>query len=142
MTACGVGGLVVYGVWRLLYSPCYGLDNWALTADRQTRKEVATAVNAAFIRARESAPHELNDARREATFQVPHELARLNKDVPDFRLEDLGPMVHANLWLDRISAQYPNLLPFIDCGKRRVSSFISPKARPRLSPSLWPPMPR
>jgi len=33
-----------------------------------------------------------NKKIREATFHAPHELPRLNKEAPGFRLEDLGPL--------------------------------------------------
>lgn len=33
-----------------------------------------------------------DQALREASFQVPHEIARLNPDAQQFRLEDMGPM--------------------------------------------------
>lgn len=66
---------------------------WARKADQQTRDEVEEALALAFNKARNSAPQRRNGALREATFEVPHELARLNSDAPGFRLEDLGPMV-------------------------------------------------
>lgn len=117
LTACCVGGLVVFGLVQFTTRETIPPYIWARTADKQTREEVATAVAAAFNQARESAPDERNDALREATFHVPRELARLNKDAPDFRLEDLGPMVHANLWWDRVGVRFPSLAPWIDCGQ-------------------------
>lgn len=90
---------------------------WARTVDQQTRDEVEAALAEGFNMARNSALHQRNDALREATFQVPHELARLNKDAPDFRLEDLGPMVHAKKLWDRVGERFPSLAPFVDCAE-------------------------
>lgn len=46
----------------------------------------------AFNMARKAPVKQRNKRIREATFHVPHELARLNKRAPDFRIEDLGPL--------------------------------------------------
>lgn len=90
---------------------------WARTVDRQTREEVEATLAVGFNMARNSALHQRNDALREATFQVPHELARLNKDAPDFKLEELGPMVDGkNMW-DRVGERFPSLAPFVDCAE-------------------------
>ncbi|KAG6368379.1 hypothetical protein INS49_002585 [Diaporthe citri] len=91
--------------------------NWARTVDQQTRDEVEATLAVGFNMARSSALHQRNDALREATFQVPHELARLNEDAPDFRLEDLGPMEHAKKLWDRVGERFPSLAPFVDCAE-------------------------
>lgn len=88
---------------------------WARTVDQQTREEVEAALAVGFNMARDSALHERNDALREATFQVPHELARLNKDAPDFKLEELGPMVDGKMIWDKVGERFPSLAPFVDC---------------------------
>lgn len=127
MAACCVGGLVVFHLVQVITRETVPPHVWARTADKQTREEVEAAVTAAFNLARESAPHERNDALREATFQVSRELARLYKTTPDFRLEDLGPMVHANLWLDRVGVRFPSPSPFIDCGQETRVLLYFPK---------------
>lgn len=46
----------------------------------------------AFNMARNAPSNQRNNKLRDATFHVPHELARLNREAPNFRLEDLGPI--------------------------------------------------
>lgn len=65
---------------------------WAHSANQQTRKEVETTMGMAFNMARNAPMHQRHDKLREATFHVPHELARLNSEAPGSRLEDLGPL--------------------------------------------------
>lgn len=94
-----------------------------------------------FDIARNSAPHQRNDALREATFQVPHELASLSQDAPDFRLEDLGPMVRGKKWWERVGEICPSLAPFVDCAEETVSSCTFPTARPKQPLCAWPSTP-
>jgi hypothetical protein len=75
---------------------------WAHTADRRTRNDVEATLAKDFNMVRSY------NALRQATFHVPQELARLNKDAPDFRLEKLGPIVPANV---------AGLATSVDCGK-------------------------
>lgn len=77
--------------------------------------EVEATLTKGFGVARNSAPQQLNDALREATFRVPHELARLNNDAPDFRLEDLGPIGNSKEIWNNVGKRFPDLAPFIDC---------------------------
>lgn len=100
--ACYFGGLAIDGFLQRKAEGKIPPHSWARTADQQTRDDVAATVVAAFNLARDSAPHQRNEALREATFYVPYELARLNADAPDFRLEDLGPMVHGKEWCDKV----------------------------------------
>lgn len=65
---------------------------WARTANEQTRNEVEMTMSMAFNMARNAPMHRRNKNLRDATFQVPHELAKLNSKAPNFHLEDLGPM--------------------------------------------------
>lgn len=81
------------------------------------RGEVETILAEEFKLAYNSTPDQRNDALREATFHVPHELARLNKDAPDFKLEDLGPMVQAKEFWDRLGEIHPSLAPYFDCAE-------------------------
>ncbi|KAG6357640.1 hypothetical protein INS49_013517 [Diaporthe citri] len=54
--------------------------------------DVQTAVRASFEKAHR-APIRLRDqALREASFRVPREIAKLNPEAQQFRLEDMGPM--------------------------------------------------
>lgn len=73
---------------------------WARTADNKTRKEVEATMSMAFNMARSAPTNQRHDKIREATFHVPYELARLNKEAPRFRLEDLGPLAQGRLpWM-------------------------------------------
>lgn len=65
---------------------------WIATSDKQTIRSVMSAVTAGFKMARERPKERQHDALREATFAVPYELAQLNKDDPDFKLENMGPL--------------------------------------------------
>lgn len=65
---------------------------WARHAKEQTRNEVEMTMSMAFNMARNAPTNQRTNKLRDATFHVPHELARLNREAPDFRLEDLGPM--------------------------------------------------
>lgn len=70
---------------------------WARHAKEQTRNEVEMTMSVAFNMARNAPMNRQNQYLRDATFQVPRELARLNSEAPDFRLEDLGPMAPGKL---------------------------------------------
>lgn len=67
----------------------------------------------AFNMARAAPMEQRHDMLREATFHVPHELAKLNKKAPKFRLEELGPMAEGRLpWTtpsQRVSKNGPPL---------------------------------
>lgn len=116
--ACFIGAVVIFHIARVVRGGTIPPHTWARTADQQTREGVEAALAVNFDIARNSAPHQRNDALREATFRVPHELASLNKDAPDFRLEDLGPMVHGKMWGDRFGERFPSLAPFfVDCAE-------------------------
>lgn len=65
---------------------------WARTANERTRNEVEMTMSMAFNVARNAPINQRNNKLRDATFHVPRELARLNREAPNFRLEDLGPM--------------------------------------------------
>ncbi|KAL2285305.1 hypothetical protein FJTKL_08252 [Diaporthe vaccinii] len=95
---------------------------WARTVDQQTRDEVEATLAVGFNKARNSAPHQRNDALREATFQVPHELARLNKDAPDFKLEDLVPTIDGKKIWDRVGERFTSLAPFINFAEEARNS--------------------
>lgn len=114
LAACGIGGLGVNFLVRIKTGGTIPPYTWARTVDQKTRDEVEATLAVGFNMARNSAPHQRNDALREATFQVPHELARLNKDAPDFRLEDLGPPVDGKKIWDRVGERFTSLVPFID----------------------------
>lgn len=90
---------------------------WARTVDQQTREDVEKTLAEGFNTARNSTLHQRNDALREATFHVPYELARLNKDAPYFRLEDLGPMVYAKKLWDRIGEITPSFAASFNCAE-------------------------
>lgn len=66
--------------------------SWLATANLETCDEVETVISAGFEMARRTKPCRRNRAFREASFQAPHEFARLNPDAPRFRVEDMGPM--------------------------------------------------
>lgn len=114
---CWIGGFGVVSFNRFKKGGTIPPHTWARTAEQQTREEVETILSEEFNLARNSTLHQRNDALREATFHVPHELARLNKDAPDFRLEDLGPMVHAKKFWDRLGEIHPSLAPYFDCAE-------------------------
>lgn len=66
---------------------------WLQASDPKTVNSVATAVSVAFKMAKSrSSPGPRTDALRQATFAVPHEIARLNK-IPGskFHLKEMGP---------------------------------------------------
>lgn len=117
LAACWIGGFGVVSFNRFKKGGTIPPHTWARTAEQQTREKVETILSEEFNRARNSTLHQRNDALREATFHVPHVLARLNKDAPDFRLEDLGPMVHAKKFWDRLGEIHPSLAPYFDCAE-------------------------
>ncbi|KAG8157986.1 hypothetical protein KVR01_012258 [Diaporthe batatas] len=90
---CCLGAAVTVFVFRLFtgYSTLPP-HTWARTAHQKTRREVEATTGMAFNMARSAPEHQRHAKFREATFHVPHQLARLNKEAPRFRLEDLGPM--------------------------------------------------
>lgn len=61
------------------------------TADPKLVEAVSAALAVGFNMARSRPASELPKTLREATFHAPYELARLDKDAQDFRLEDMGP---------------------------------------------------
>lgn len=63
---------------------------WATKADSQTRAGVLAAIGAGFALARSRPTSLQNDALREATFEIPYDIARLNKDAPQFKITDMG----------------------------------------------------
>lgn len=66
---------------------------WISAADRKTREDVESMVFTAFEKARKSPIRRRDQAIREATFHVPHEVARFNSGAaPHFVLEDMGPL--------------------------------------------------
>lgn len=66
---------------------------WISAADRKTREDVKSMVFTAFEMARKSPIRRRDQAIREATFHVPHEVVRFNSvAAPHFVLEDMGPM--------------------------------------------------
>lgn len=66
--------------------------SWNLAIDKKTGNDVQSIIRTGFEMAHE-APTRLRDqALREASFQVPHEIARLNPEAQQFTLEDMGPM--------------------------------------------------
>lgn len=65
--------------------------SWLKNADLNTVQTVGVAISAGFKMAHNSPPERRHAALREATFQVPYEMARYNKDAKDFRLENMGP---------------------------------------------------
>lgn len=77
---------------------------WARTADESTRRDVEATMSVAFNTARAAPARQRHNKLREATFHVPHELARLNKEAPRFRLEDLGPLASGGKipWVTRL----------------------------------------
>lgn len=117
LAACYIGGFAINWFVRIKTGGTIPPHIWARTADQQTRDEVEEALAMAFNTARNSAPQRRNDALREATFEVPHELARLNRDAPGFRLEDLGPMVQGKKIWDRLGELTPIFAPFVDCAE-------------------------
>lgn len=117
LAACYIGGFGIICFNRFQKGGTIPPHIWARTAEQQTREEVEKTLAEGFNLARNRMLHQRNDALREATFHVPHELARLNKDAPDFRLEDLGPMVHAKKVWDRLGEIHPSLAPYFDCAE-------------------------
>lgn len=80
------------------------------TADPKLVEAVSAALAVGFNMARGRPAGEMHKALREATFHVPYELARLDKDAQDFRLEDMGPpppLLHPGLeqYLDTYSKE-------------------------------------
>lgn len=73
---------------------------WARTADEQTRNKVEMSTAIAFKTARNAPINQRNNKLRDATFQVPRQLARLNKEAPYFHLEDLGPLAEGKITWD------------------------------------------
>lgn len=63
-----------------------------LTADQNTRDDVEAIISAGFEMASKAPIRRRDQAFREASFQVPYELPRLNAAAPRFRIEDMGPM--------------------------------------------------
>lgn len=66
--------------------------SWNQAADEKTRKDVKAIVTAGFEMARRKPIRSRDQAYREATFQVPHEIARLNPDARRFRVEEMAPL--------------------------------------------------
>lgn len=66
--------------------------SWQLTTDQKTADDVEAIISAGFEMARKAPAQRREQAFREASFQVPHEIARLNPEAPRFRVEDMGPM--------------------------------------------------
>lgn len=62
-----------------------------LTCDQNKRREVVEIIAAGFEMARRTPLPGRDQALREASFQVPHEIATLHPHARQFRLEDLGP---------------------------------------------------
>ncbi|KAK2596452.1 hypothetical protein N8I77_013342 [Diaporthe amygdali] len=65
--------------------------SWLAASDPKTCKDVTAVVAAGFEMANKTPIRRRDQALREASFQVPHEVARLNPDAQKFRLEDMGP---------------------------------------------------
>ncbi|KAL1875815.1 hypothetical protein Daus18300_003006 [Diaporthe australafricana] len=66
--------------------------SWKLVANEKTIEDVSAIITACFRMASKAPKHSRDQAYREASFQVPHELARLSPDAPSFRVEDMGPL--------------------------------------------------
>lgn len=67
--------------------------SWMAAADRKTFRDVMGIITAGFDMARKAPMRRRHQALREASFQAPHEVARLNSGAaPNFRLEDMGPV--------------------------------------------------
>ncbi|KAJ0109469.1 hypothetical protein J7T55_000394 [Diaporthe amygdali] len=64
--------------------------SWLRASDQRKRNDVTDIVTAGFEMARRTPMRRRDQALREASFQVPHEIARLNPDAQQFRLEDMG----------------------------------------------------
>lgn len=100
------------------------------TCDQKERAEVVEIIAAGFEMARRTPLPRRDQALREASFQVPHELARLNPDARHFRLEDLGP---TPAWAEVEGYKPPfNLaedarvfLYFPDGGVKATAAFVS-----------------
>lgn len=105
---------------------------WARTADNKTRKEVEATMSMAFNMARSAPVNQRHKKIREATFHVPHELARLNKEASRFRLEDLGPLAQGKLpWVTRARSVSKDGPPLNAKTETRVFLYFpnnSPKA--------------
>lgn len=65
---------------------------WWQDADKKARQDVEETVTTSFAMASKTPEQHRDQAYREASFRVPHEIARLNPDAPQFRLEDMGSL--------------------------------------------------
>lgn len=65
--------------------------SWLKNADMETVQSVTYAVSAGFNMARNRPEDRRQNALREATFRVPYEVVRFNRDAKDFRVENMGP---------------------------------------------------
>lgn len=104
--------------------------SWARHANEQTRNEVEMTMSTAFNMARNAPPSQRNSKLRDATFHVPHELARLNGKAPDFRLEDLGPMAPGKIPWDGVFRKSTEGLPLNANTETRAFLYF-PKGSPK-----------
>lgn len=73
--------------------------SWLRTADPDTTETVCITLTTGYSMALSRPAGVRHAALREATFHAPYEMARLDKDAQDFRLEGMGPPP-AERWLD------------------------------------------
>ncbi|KAF3769153.1 hypothetical protein M406DRAFT_327556 [Cryphonectria parasitica EP155] len=64
--------------------------SWILGHDNASLTGTTFAIDTGFNMARSQPLDHQREAFREATFQLPYEIARLNNDAPEFKLEDMG----------------------------------------------------
>lgn len=82
--------------------------SWVVTADPEVAGGVFSGIQAGLTLAKSRPAKFRVKALREFVFQLPHEIARLNKDAPKFKLEDMGPCPD---WAD-MPAKQVAALPF------------------------------
>lgn len=66
--------------------------SWWHAADEKTFQDVKTIISAGFEMASKAPIRRRDQAYREASFQVPYEIARLNPDAPQFKVQQMAPL--------------------------------------------------
>lgn len=81
-------------------------------SDLKTLKEVESIIAAGFEMASKRPMRLRDQAYREATFQVPHEVARLSPDAPQYRVQEMAPLSIGKEWQEETKGGGPLRSPF------------------------------
>ncbi|KAG8161951.1 hypothetical protein KVR01_007716 [Diaporthe batatas] len=105
--------------------------SWVRSCDQKTRHEVATIVTAGFDMAMRKPTRLRDQAYREASFQVPHEIARLNTAAPRFKIEEMAPLTCVRKELGRLRRGDPDLEFSFDIEKDAQLFLYFPNDSPK-----------